>query len=67
MELKVQDMSCGHCVNSVTKAVQGIDPEAKVDVDLDAGRVSIASAADPATVRSAIEEAGYPAEVLKAA
>ena len=35
----VPGMSCGHCVRSVTEAVQGIDPSARVAVDLQAKTV----------------------------
>jgi copper chaperone len=59
LELKVEGMSCGHCVQSVTKAVQGVDPAAKVDVDLTSQRVTIDSAAETSLVKAAIEEAGY--------
>ena len=58
-ELRVQGMTCGHCVQSVTKAVQLVDPGAKVDVDLKSQRVSVASGAAPAAITSAIKEAGY--------
>ncbi|PTT89539.1 copper resistance protein CopZ, partial [Pseudomonas sp. HMWF005] len=30
----VQGMSCGHCVNAITRAVQAKDPAASVRVDL---------------------------------
>ena len=59
LELRVEGMTCGHCVQSVTKAVQSIDPAAKVAIDLKAQRVSVQTDAEPAAVTSAIEEAGY--------
>lgn len=59
LELKVEGMSCGHCVAAVTKAVQSIDPAAKVDIDLQSQRVSVESGAKPAAITAAIEEAGY--------
>jgi copper chaperone len=59
-ELKVENMSCGHCVNAVTKAVQAVDPAAQVQVDLAGKKVSVESGAQLAQIRSAIEEAGYP-------
>jgi copper chaperone len=60
IELQVENMSCGHCVNAVTKAVQALDPAAQVTVDLTAKSVSVASTAAPAQISAAIEEAGYP-------
>ncbi|HWA36337.1 MAG TPA: iron-sulfur cluster assembly accessory protein [Burkholderiales bacterium] len=61
IELKVNDMTCGHCVGAVTKAVKALDPQAQVSVDLGAKRVSVQSAKPAGEVIHAIEEAGYPA------
>ena len=59
-ELTVEDMSCKHCVGRVTKAVQGIDPDAKVEIDLPTKKVKIDSGADLDRIAGAIDEAGYP-------
>lgn len=58
----VSGMTCGHCARAVTAAVQGIDPAAKVEVDLGGKRVSIDSNADREALERAIEEAGYKVE-----
>ncbi|MCX5497213.1 heavy-metal-associated domain-containing protein [Kaistia dalseonensis] len=57
--LKVPDMSCGHCVSTVRKAVQGLDPAATVAVDLAAKLVTVESALDAAAIAEAVREAGY--------
>ena len=57
----VTGMTCGHCVASVTEEVQEIPGVERVDVVLETGALTIASAepiADEA-VRAAVEEAGY--------
>jgi copper chaperone len=59
-ELKVDGMSCGHCVKSVTGAVQEVDPTAKVNVDLAGKMVRVESSAGPEAIKHAISEAGYP-------
>lgn len=59
-ELKVEGMSCGHCVSTVTKSVQAVDAAAKVDVDLATQKVRVASSAKLDDIKSAIVEAGYP-------
>ncbi len=59
-ELKVDGMSCGHCVKAVTGAVQEIDSSAKVNVNLAAKTVQVESGADLNAIREAISEAGYP-------
>ena len=34
MQFEVDNMSCGHCARTITKALQRLDPAAKVDVDV---------------------------------
>lgn len=59
---EVNDMTCGHCVGAVTKAVKGVDPAAYVSVSLATKRVEVDSAtADVSSIRAAIAEAGYTA------
>ena len=57
----VSGMTCGHCASSVTEEVQEIPGVEDVRVDLTSGAVTVTSTEelDEATVRSAVEEAGY--------
>lgn len=55
----VADMTCGNCVKHITRAVQGVTPDAKVDADLANHLVSIEGAADEHAIRAAITDAGY--------
>lgn len=64
LKLNVPDMTCGHCAGVVTKAVQGVDPGARVDVDLKSQTVSIETSADAAKVAEALDTAGYPARAV---
>lgn len=59
-ELTVEGMSCGHCVGRVTKTVQGLDGDAKVEVDLASKKVRIDSRAGLEQIAAAIDDAGYP-------
>jgi copper chaperone len=59
VELKVSGMSCQHCVKAVTQAVQALDDQAKVTVDLSSGLVSVSSTANLEQVKAAIAEEGY--------
>lgn len=61
-EFKVNDMSCNHCVQAITKAALAVDPQAKVDIDLPGRAVRIESGAAAQALRNAIEEAGYTVE-----
>jgi copper chaperone len=56
----VNDMTCGHCVSSITKAVKAVDPGALVRIDLATQRVDIEpTEADAAELGDAIKMAGY--------
>ena len=57
---RVEDMTCGHCAGAITKAVQAVDANARVEVDLAQKIVRIEpGAAAAAKVHAAIAEAGY--------
>lgn len=56
----VKDMSCGHCVSSITQALKDADPAAQVQIDLPSHRVTIVPArADAAALQAAIAAAGF--------
>lgn len=56
----IQNMSCGNCVRHITRAVQAVAPDAKVEADLAEHRVRIETDADEAAIRRALADAGYP-------
>ncbi|GAB2603628.1 hypothetical protein GCM10009696_06400 [Kocuria himachalensis] len=61
---RVEGMTCGHCAKSVTEELTAVDGVSDVHVDLVAGGTStVTVTADrplsTATVRAAVEEAGY--------
>ena len=57
----VTGMSCGHCVGAVQGELGRLPGVRNVEVKLDLGQVTVISEdkLDIATVRAAIEEAGY--------
>ena len=55
----VSGMSCAHCSQAVQDAVQAIDPQARVTVDLPTGHVDVQSEHPRESLRLAIENAGY--------
>ncbi|QJI32583.1 heavy-metal-associated domain-containing protein [Pseudomonas sp. ADAK18] len=59
----VEGMTCGHCVQAVTQAVQGKDPAASVRVDLAAKEVGVESRLSPEEVIGLITEEGYSARL----
>ena len=67
LRYKVSGMNCGHCVKKVTSAITAVVPDAKVEVDLKAGEVSVEGTEDSARVLTAIADAGYGVEPRAAA
>jgi copper chaperone len=61
-KFQVSGMSCNHCVTAVQNAVQTVDPEAQVTVDLDTGHVDVVSHQPRQDIILAIENAGYRAQ-----
>lgn len=65
IHLEVQGMSCGGCVKSVTTALTGLQGVSTVNVDLQAGHVTVngdlSQGADPLVL--VLNAAGYPAKL----
>lgn len=59
LKFKVDGMTCGHCAQTVTKAVEALARVERAVVDLKAGEVTVQGDADEGVVRQAIEGAGY--------
>ncbi len=59
IEFEVKDATCGHCVATITKAVEAVAPAAQVQVDLPTHIVRVDGVNDAAAVENAIREAGY--------
>ena len=56
----VNDMTCNHCVGTVTRALEEALPGAEISVDLDSHKVSFTG--DRARGEEAIRDAGYTPE-----
>lgn len=59
LRYQVEGMSCGHCVQAITRAVKAVDPAAEVAVDLGAGRVTVENSQKAEAIAGAIAQAGY--------
>ena len=55
----VQGMSCNHCAKAVTQAVQQLDPQAQVQVDLPGQKVEVESTQAREAIAKAIADEGY--------
>jgi copper chaperone len=59
IDIKVPDMTCGHCVSTITKAVKALDTTAKIEISLDEHRVHVESTASEEALLHCIAQAGY--------
>jgi len=59
IELKVPDMTCGHCVSTITKAVKELDAAARVEASLADHKVQVESKASQSELLHCIAEAGF--------
>lgn len=59
MQFDVEGMTCGHCVRAITRALHTLDPDARVDVDLAQGIVTVEGAILADDAADAITNAGY--------
>ncbi len=58
----IKGMTCQHCVGAVTAAVQRVDPDASVEVNLEQGTLVVNNGAAPEDVLlEAIAAEGYEA------
>ena len=65
---EVNDMTCGHCVSTITKALKGTDKDAKIQIDLGTHRVQVEPvSADAEELAEAIRDAGYTPVPVEAA
>lgn len=60
LTFRVEDMSCGHCVQTITRAVHQVDDKATVTADLATHEVRIETPeANREVMAQTITEAGY--------
>lgn len=59
MKFDVEGMTCGHCVRAITRAIHTLDPDARVDVDLAAGVVTVEGQLLADAAADAITREGY--------
>ncbi|WP_032108942.1 cation transporter [Necropsobacter massiliensis] len=63
--LALSELSCQHCVKSVTKALQAIDGVKSAEVTLE--RATVVGDVDPQVLINAVIDAGYKASLANAA
>jgi len=66
-EFTVQDMTCAHCVATITEAVKSVDPAGRCEIDLASRRVRIESEFSADRIAAAITRAGFTPSPAKPA
>jgi copper chaperone len=59
LKLNVPNISCADCAAKITNSIHVMEPDAKVDVDVNAKTVSVESAASEESIKQIIVAAGY--------
>lgn len=59
MQFHIENMTCGGCVRSVTKAIQTVDPAAVVSADTGTHKVEVTTSAPRERLAAALAEVGY--------
>jgi copper chaperone len=60
LSLKVSGMTCGGCINAITRAIQAQDPKAQIQADLASQTVNLETSLSMAQASELITEAGFP-------
>jgi len=60
LSLKVSGMTCGGCINAVTRAIQAQDPQAKVQADLATQIVDLETTLSAEQASQLLADAGFP-------
>lgn len=64
---QVNDMTCGHCASTISRAIADVDRAARLDIRIDQKLVRVSSTAPAAELAEAIRDAGYtPREIADA-
>lgn len=66
LKLKVPDITCDGCAETITETIHTMEPDAKVNVDVQAKTVTVEAAASEETIKQAIVAAGYEVEGYQA-
>ena len=60
MQFHLDDMTCGGCARTVTKAIKMVDPDANVVTNPPARLVDVQTSAPKEQIATALREAGFP-------
>ena len=59
LTLRVEDMTCGHCASTISKAIETGLPGTNVEADPATKLVSVRGSTDLISIKALVSEAGY--------
>lgn len=59
LKLKVPSIVCSGCADTITKAIQTVEKEANIDVDVEAKTVTVEAKASEESIKQAITATGH--------
>ena len=62
LKLKVSNIACEKCAETITESIHVMEPEAKVDIDVNAKTVTVESAASEESIKQVIVAAAFAVE-----
>jgi copper chaperone len=62
-EFNIPNMTCGHCVSTVTKAIKEAAPDAVANVDVMKRKAMVETSAAASVISAAVKAAGYTIEL----
>ena len=62
IDLKVSSIVCDGCASTIEKAILTHEPEAKVDIDIEAKQVKVDTKASEASIKQIIVASGHTVE-----
>lgn len=60
MRLRLPDMTCDGCVRGVSRAIQRLDSNARIEADPPSREISITTTASREAIEAVLREAGFP-------
>ena len=66
LSFRVEDMTCGHCADAITKAIETSLPAARVQADPATKLVSVQGTSDRAAIAAIVMAAGYTPQPVTA-
>ena len=58
-QIKIEGMTCNHCVMAVRRALSGVPGAEAVEVDLERGEATVQGDAIPGALLAAIQDEGF--------